>query len=84
MQPTPAMAQPNSRGPMSDTGPATATGRTKVSNAAVDAVATCGDTIPAYSTRNPTTAMEMTAAALCVETVVAITMNTAPTRNRAQ
>ncbi len=69
---------------MSETGSATATGRTKVSNAAVDAIAACGDTIPAYSTRNPTTAMEMTAAALCVETVVAITMNTAPTKNRAQ
>ena len=69
---------------MSDTGAGTATGRTKVSNAAVDAVATWGDTIPAYSTRNPTTAMEMTAAALCVEAAVAMTMKTAPTTNRAQ
>ncbi len=39
MQKAPASVQPMRRGPMADTGSATATGRTKVSRAAVVAVA---------------------------------------------
>ncbi len=53
MQKTPANVQPNNRGPTSEAGWATATGRTKVNSAAVDAVAAWGDTIPANSTAKP-------------------------------
>ena len=51
-----ASVQPIRRGPMADAGSATATGRTKVSRAAVVAVAAWGATIPAKSTAKPTTA----------------------------
>ena len=44
---------PTRRGPMADTGCATATGRTKVRSAAVVAVAAWGATIPAKSTAKP-------------------------------
>ena len=79
MQATPAKAQPSSRGPMAEGGWATATGSTKTSNVAVDAAAACGDTIPANSTANPTTAMTPTAIHLCVETSVPSAIRPLPT-----
>jgi len=53
-------------------------GRTKVSSAAVDAVAACGEAMPAKRTTKPTTAMAATAATFCVETTVPSTMNSSP------
>lgn len=79
MQATAAHAQPSRRGPMAEAGWATATGRTKMSNVAVDAAAACGDTIPAKSTANPTTAMTPTETHLCVETTVPSAMRPLPT-----
>ena len=79
MQKAAASVQPMRRGPMADTGWATATGRTKVSSAAVVAVAACGATIPAKSTAKPTTPIVTTAATLCVETKVPSTVKQAPT-----
>ncbi len=55
---------------MADAGWATATGRTKVSRAAVAAVAAWGVTMPAKSTRNPITAMATTAGTLWVDAAV--------------
>ena len=80
MQKAAASVQPMRRGPMADAGWATATGRTKVSRAAVVAVAACGATIPVKSTAKPTTAIVTTAATLCVETTVPRTVKQAPTR----
>ena len=57
MQSAAASVHPTRRGPTAEAGWATATGRTKVSRAAVDAVAACGDAMPAKSTTKPTTAM---------------------------
>ena len=64
MQMTPASVQPNSRGPIAESGCATATGRTKVRRAAVVAVAARGATIPANSTAKPTNPMVTTASDL--------------------
>ena len=79
MQKTPANVQPSNRGPTSEAGWATATGRTNVNSAAVDAVAAWGDTIPVNSTAKPTTAIVMTAATLWVDTTVPSTVKQAPT-----
>ena len=79
MQKAAAIVHPMSRGPMAETGCATATGRTKVSKAAVVAVAAWGATIPAKSTPKPTIPIVTTAATLCVETTVPSTMKQAPT-----
>ena len=79
MQKTAASVQPTRRGPTAEAGWATATGRTKVSSAAVDAVAACGATMPAKSTAKPTSAMVTTAATLWVETTVPSTVKQAPT-----
>ena len=70
MQSAAASVHPTRRGPTAEAGWATATGRTKVSRAAVDAVAACGDAMPAKRTMKPTTAMAATAATFCVETTV--------------
>ena len=82
MQTAPARSQPISRGPICDGGAATATGRTKTSSAAVAPVAACGVTMPAKSTRKPTTAMAATASTLWVETRVPNAMNPQPTARR--
>ncbi len=74
----PASAKPPRRGPIEETGAATATGRTKVNSAAVDAVAACGATIPANRTTKPTTAIAATAATLWVDAVVPTVTNTVP------
>ena len=55
---------------MADGGWATATGRTKVNKAAVEAVAARGERMPQKSTRNPTTAIATTAATLWVDAAV--------------
>ena len=73
-----ASVHPTRRGPTAEAGWATATGRTKVSRAAVDAVAACGDAMPAKSTTKPTTAIAATAATLCVETTVPSTTKQLP------
>ncbi len=78
MQQTPAITQPIIRQPTADDGWATATGKTNKSNAAVDAVAARGSTIPAKSTTKPTTAIVTTAATLLVETTVPRMMKTLP------
>ena len=78
MQTATAMAQPSNRGPMADAGWATATGSTKTSRAAVEALAAWGETIPANSTPNPTTAMTTTAATLSRETAVPRAMKPVP------
>ena len=79
MQKAAAIVHPMSRGPIADTGWATATGKTKVSRAAVVAVAACGATTPAKSTAKPTSAIVTTAATLFVETTVPSTTKQAPT-----
>ena len=53
-----ANSQPIKRGPTSPAGWATATGNTKSRRAAVEAVATWGDSMPAKRTANPTTAID--------------------------
>ena len=68
---------------MAAAGWATATGNTKSKRAAVDAVATCGDTIPRKRTQNPTAAIATTAATLSVETAVPTAMKQPPTSTRA-
>ena len=82
MQKAPASVHPSRRGPMAETGWATATDKTKVSSAAVVAVAICGTTIPVKSTAKPTNPMVTTAATLFVETKVPSAMKQAPTRKR--
>ena len=78
MQKKPAMVHPIRRGPMAESGCATATGRTNVRSAAVVAVAAWGATMPAKSTPKPTNAMVTTAATLFVETTVPRTIKQAP------
>ena len=82
MQKTPAIVQPTRRGPTCEAGWATATGRTNVNSAAVDAVAAWGATMPVKRTTKPTTAIVMTAATLCVDTTVPSTVKQAPTTKR--
>ena len=77
----PASSQPTRRGPMADGGSATATGRTKVSRAAVAQVAIWGATMPAKRTRNPTTAMATTASTWWVDTAVPSAMKPQATAN---
>ena len=77
-----ANAQPISRGPMAEAGWTTATGSTKVRRAAVDPVAAWGETMPANSTPNPTTAITAMAATLWVETTVPRAMKPVPARAR--
>ena len=51
--------------------------------AAVDAVAACGETIPARSTANPTAAIAATDATLLVDTTVPRATKQPPTKKRA-
>ena len=74
-----AIVHPISRGPTAETGCATATGRTKVSKAAVVAVAAWGATIPVKRTPKPTIPIATMAATLCVEATVPSTMEQVPT-----
>ena len=74
-----ATDHPKSRGPIADTGWATATGKTKRSNVAVGAIAACGETIPTNKTTKPTSAIDTTAATLCVDAAVPRAMNPIPT-----
>ena len=76
---TAASVQPTMRGPTAEAGAATDTGRTNSSNAAVEAVAAWGATMPAKRTPKPTRPMATTAAALWLETTVPITMKRLPT-----
>ena len=69
-----ASVQPTMRGPTAEAGAATDTGRTNVSNAAVEAVAAWGETMPAKRTPKPTSPMATTAATLWLETTVPSTM----------
>ncbi len=78
-----AITHPSSRGPTSVAGWATATGNTKVSSAAVDADAACGETIPPKSTPKATAAITVMAAASWVETTVPSVMKQLPTTKRA-
>ncbi len=78
----PASAHPSSRGPIAEDGWATATGSTNSNEAAVDAVAAWGETMPAKSTTNPTTAMATTDNALLVDTAVPRAMKAAPVTKR--
>ena len=78
MQRTPASTHPRSRSPIAEAGAVSDTGSTKKSSAAVDAATACGLTTPAKSTPKPTTAMDTTAAAGCVEHNVPTVMNAAP------
>ncbi len=84
MQKTPANAQPARRGPTLAAGWATATGRTNINSAAVDAVTAWGETIPMKSTPNPTIAIATTASTFCCETTVPRVMKTIPTRKSAR
>ena len=67
---------------MAETDACSDTGSTKKSSAAVDTATAWGLTTPANRTPNPTTAMDVTAAAGCVEHTVPTAMKRAPASQR--
>ena len=82
MQKAPARAQPASLVPTAPAGAGTATGRTKVSRAAVAPTAAWGLTAPARSTAKPKTSMPITAVAAWKEHSVPTVTSSVPVAKR--